>query len=109
MAKRRAGQGAVALQYDPQHNQAPQLTAKGRGPLAERLIEIARQNDVPIRQDPDLVEILCQLDLNTEIPPEVYRAVAEILAFVYQTGLSAGPDADPQSEAAISCRPVPSD
>ena len=60
------------------------MTALGRGLLAERLIEEARQHGIPIRENPDLVQILLELDLGQEIPPDLYQAVAEILIFVYR-------------------------
>jgi flagellar biosynthesis protein len=75
---------AVALRYEPQEDDAPKVAAKGRGYLAEKILEIARVHNIPIREDKNLVQILSRLDLNQEIPPEVYRAVAEILAFVYR-------------------------
>jgi len=75
---------AVALRYAPQSDRAPKLIAKGRGQLAERMLELAREHNVPIRQDRNLLEVLARLDLDQEIPPEVYRAVAEILAFIYR-------------------------
>ncbi|HET97864.1 MAG TPA: FhlB domain-containing protein, partial [Desulfurivibrio alkaliphilus] len=64
---------------------APRMVAKGSGLLAERLIELAREYQIPIHQDADLTEILSRLDLNQEIPPETYLLVAEILAFIYRT------------------------
>lgn len=75
---------AVALRYRPSENRAPRVTAKGQGKIAEKIIELARQHDVPIEDNPDLVEILSKVDLFAEIPPEIYAAVAEILAFVYR-------------------------
>lgn len=74
---------AVALTYDKQKDDAPKVTAKGKGPVAEKIIEIARQHDIPVKDDPDLIEILSTLDIDEEIPPEIYVAVAELLAFVY--------------------------
>ncbi|HVO95158.1 MAG TPA: EscU/YscU/HrcU family type III secretion system export apparatus switch protein, partial [Terriglobales bacterium] len=58
--------------------------AKGRGYLADKILELARLHNIPIRQDKNLVQILSRLDLGDEIPPEVYRVVAEILAFIYR-------------------------
>jgi flagellar biosynthesis protein len=52
--------------------------------VAERIIELAKQNQVPIKEDPDLVQILSEVDINKEIPPSVYKVVAELLAFVYK-------------------------
>ncbi len=75
---------AAALRYEPKQDRAPKLIAKAQGALAETLIELARQHDIPIRQDKNLLQILSHLDLNEEIPPEVYQVVAEILAFIYR-------------------------
>ncbi|MCP4118215.1 MAG: flagellar biosynthesis protein FlhB [Desulfobacteraceae bacterium] len=74
---------AAALKYDPEIENAPRITAKGRGAVAEKIIEIAEQHNVPVHEDPDLVEVLSGLDLDEEIPQDVYVAVAELLAFVY--------------------------
>ena len=75
---------AVALRYNRQEDRAPKVAAKGRGYLAEKILELARAHNIPVREDKNLVQILSRLDLNQEIPPEVYRAVAEILAFIYR-------------------------
>jgi len=74
---------AVALKYQPKSDKAPKVIAKGKGKLAERIIEIAREHNLYIHNDPDMIEILSQLDLNEEIPPDLYVVVAELLAFVY--------------------------
>jgi len=76
-------QKVAALKYDAQTDSAPVLKAKGVGFIAERIIKIAKENDIPIKEDPDLVELLMQIDVDKEIPPELYKVVAEILAFVY--------------------------
>ena len=75
---------AVALTYDRDKDSAPRVTAKGRGRVAERIIELAREGGVPISEDPDLVTALIQLDFDEEIPPDLYKAVAEVLAFAYR-------------------------
>ncbi len=75
---------AVALRYEPSEDSAPKVTAKGSGFLAEKIIKLARDHNVPIHEDRNLVQILSMLELNKEIPPLVYQAVAEILAFVYK-------------------------
>lgn len=75
---------AAALRYDAEKDSAPKVIAKGSGKIAEWIIEIARQHNIPIRDDPKLVEVLSTLDLYQEIPPELYKAIAEILAFVYR-------------------------
>lgn len=74
---------AVALKYDRKKDDAPRVTAKGKGKVAEKIIELAKKHDIPIKDDPDLIEILSSLDINQEIPSEIYVAVAELLAFVY--------------------------
>ena len=83
--KKESGQTrmAAAIRYDSARDDAPRLTAKGKGHVAEKIIELARQHNIPIRTDRALVHILSKLDLDQHIPPDLYRAVAEILAFVY--------------------------
>jgi flagellar biosynthesis protein len=74
---------AVALKYDREKGEAPKVTAKGQGRVAEKIIDLAKKNNIPIKDDPDLIEVLSSLEINTEIPSEIYVAVAELLAFVY--------------------------
>ena len=83
MTTRKRQDTALALKYQPKSDRAPKVTAKGKGKLAEKIIEIAQKNNIYIHNDPDLVEILSQLDINDEIPPELYIVAAELLAFVY--------------------------
>ena len=78
-----SGEQAVALAYDPAAGGLPQITAKGSGELAEELIRLAVQYGIPIKYDPDLIQILSKLEIGENLPEEVYLAVAEILAFVY--------------------------
>lgn len=75
---------AVALRYDPERDTAPVVLAKGKGEIAEKILELARACQVPVYSDPNLVEVLSKLDLGYAIPPELYKAVAEVLAFVYR-------------------------
>jgi flagellar biosynthesis protein len=75
---------AVALRYDREKDGAPRVVAKGQGSVAQNIIAIARDHGVPLHEDPDLVATLSALDLDTEIPPELYRAVAEVLVFIYR-------------------------
>ena len=75
---------AVALKYDDKKNKAPRVIAKGRGEIAEKIIEVAKAHNVPLYEDKNLVQLLEALELETEIPPELYRAVAEVLAFIYR-------------------------
>lgn len=80
----RKPKSAVSLRYDSGRDNAPVVTAKGKGLLAERIIELAKQHNIPIKEDPDLVQVLAQVDINREIPPQIYQVVAELLAFVYK-------------------------
>ncbi|MHB1404826.1 MAG: EscU/YscU/HrcU family type III secretion system export apparatus switch protein [Desulfitobacteriaceae bacterium] len=73
---------AAALKYD--HQGVPKVVAQGSGYLAERLIEVAKQEGIPIQENPALVEALLQVQLNHEIPPKLFKAVAELLAFIWR-------------------------
>ena len=76
---------AIALRYSPTDGEsAPKITAKGDGYLAEEILRIARENDVPLRQDAALAGALASLDVGQQIPSELFRAVAEVLTFVYK-------------------------
>ena len=75
---------AVALKYDMGKDHAPYVTAKGRGLIAERIVEVAKEYNIPLHEDKEMVNVLDALDLDTEIPPELFRAVAEVLAFIYR-------------------------
>lgn len=75
---------AAALKYETGVDRAPHLVASGSGWLAEKIIETARAHNIPLKEDPPLVEILSTLDLYQEIPPDLYKAVAEILVFIYK-------------------------
>lgn len=72
---------AVALEYDPE-DAAPKVIASGRGILAEKIIEKAKESDVPIHRDDKLADTLSRLEIGEMIPPELYEVVAEILIFV---------------------------
>ncbi|ROL82128.1 flagellar biosynthesis protein FlhB [Pseudomonas protegens] len=72
---------AIALKYDGQ--QAPTLTAKGDDDLAEAILKIARDYEVPIYENAELVKLLARLELGESIPPELYRTIAEIIAFAW--------------------------
>ncbi|MEN6466360.1 MAG: EscU/YscU/HrcU family type III secretion system export apparatus switch protein [Syntrophaceae bacterium] len=74
---------AAAIQYDPQKHAAPIVAARGSGAIAEKIISVAKKHNIPVREDAALVQVLSRLDLDTQIPVELYRAVAEVLAFVY--------------------------
>lgn len=83
---------AVALAYRDGVN-APRVVAKGRGLMAETIIEKARDAGVYVHESPELVALLMQVDLDKHIPPELYRAVAELLAFIHflERGIEATP------------------
>lgn len=72
---------AIALEYDPSED-APKVIASGRGLLAERIIERAKESNVPIHKDDKLADTLSRLEIGEMIPPELYEVVAEILVFV---------------------------
>ncbi len=72
---------AVALHYDGK--EAPQITAKGSGKLAEEIIALAKEHGIPLQEDAALISLLCKLDLGDEIPQPLYIAVAEVIAFAY--------------------------
>lgn len=75
---------AVALRYHEDKDAAPRVLAKGAGDVARKILDIAKEQGIPIRDDPDLVQALAKLDVGSLIPTELYPAVAEVLAFVYK-------------------------
>ncbi|RJS62171.1 EscU/YscU/HrcU family type III secretion system export apparatus switch protein [Bacillus sp. PK3_68] len=75
---------AAALSYRPEKNQSPLLIAKGKGKVAENILERAKEHNIPIQEDPSLVELLGKLEINETIPEELYQAVAEVFAFIYR-------------------------
>lgn len=77
-------QQAAALSYDPNAAGAPILKAKGKGLVAEQIIATARENGIPVQEDPGLVELLGQLEINESIPEDLYQAVAEVFAYIYR-------------------------
>ncbi|MEO1079375.1 MAG: EscU/YscU/HrcU family type III secretion system export apparatus switch protein [Pseudomonadota bacterium] len=80
--KNASSRHSAALSYSG--TGAPVLVAKGGGQVAERIIDRAREHEIPIVEDGQLAEVLCQVPLGEEIPPELYVAVAEVLAYVYR-------------------------
>lgn len=75
---------AAAIKYDQAKNMAPRVVARGKGRIAEQIVQVARENDVPLYEDQNLANVLEAMELETEIPPELYRAVAEVLVFIYR-------------------------
>ena len=88
MKKRSRKNSVVSVKYRPESDRAPRVTAKGKGKIAEKIIKIAKEHNIYIHEDPDLIEVLSQLDINDEIPPDLYLVVAELLAFVYSLNKS---------------------
>ena len=74
---------ATALKYDKDAGGAPRVVASGAGLVADRIVELAREQGLPIREEPALVEALARLELEQEIPPELFVAVAEVLVWAY--------------------------
>lgn len=81
----RINKKAVAVKYDPEKSDAPVVVAKGRGYIAELIIKTAQENEVPLKEDNELIDYLMSLELYEEIPPELYTVIAEILAFIYKS------------------------
>ena len=79
-----AEQKAVALKYDMHQDTAPRVIAKGRGHVAEHILETAQKNSIPVYQNKSLVSMLMALEIDREIPPELYKTIAEVMAYVYK-------------------------
>ncbi len=74
---------AAALRYDTEKENAPRVVAKGDGKTAENIIKIAELHNLPIKKDEDLIELLSKVELDKEVPEELYKAVAEVFSFIY--------------------------
>jgi flagellar biosynthesis protein len=85
---------AVALAHDFADQRPPKVVAGGRGRIAEQILEIAFAHGVKVREDADLAQLLSSIDVDSEIPPEAFAAVAEILIYVYQANNAHRPGAD---------------
>ncbi|MDR0490898.1 MAG: EscU/YscU/HrcU family type III secretion system export apparatus switch protein [Oscillospiraceae bacterium] len=81
---------AAALSYDPDENSAPVLAAFGEGYVAEKIVSVAKESGVPVLPDPSLSSMLSKISIGDEIPPEMYEAVAKVLAFVSEIDRSYG-------------------
>jgi flagellar biosynthesis protein len=98
---------AVALKYQMGDRQsAPRVLAKGQGAIADRILELAREKGVPLYEDKELVEVLGQLDVGTEIAPELYQAVAEVLIFIYKMN-QRKKGAGPAPKTPVRLKPLP--
>ncbi|MCB9982253.1 MAG: EscU/YscU/HrcU family type III secretion system export apparatus switch protein [Rhodospirillales bacterium] len=84
ISKKSIRQTAVALQEGEELGDAPVIRAAGRGKIAEKILQLAFENDIKVREDSALAEMLAQIELDSPIPSEAFMAVAEILAYVYQ-------------------------
>lgn len=80
--KKNPNRTAIALEYNPNESEAPKVIATGKGLLADKIIEQAKEADVPVHKDSKLASTLSKLEIGDMIPPELYEAVAEILVFV---------------------------
>ena len=81
---------AAAISYDPSENDIPILSAFGEGHLAEKIVEVAKESGVPVMPEPGLTGLLSKLSVGDEIAPEMYDAVAKVLAFVSEVDKSYG-------------------
>ena len=84
MTREKRRSKAVAIKYKPRESSTPSVVAKGAGEIADRIVKIAKEHGIPVKEDPDLVETLSKLDLDQEVPPELYHVIAEVLAWVYK-------------------------
>ena len=84
MSARARDKLAVALEYEPESRNAPHVTAKGRGAIADKIIETAEAHGIVIEDNPHLAEALSQVEINDQIPIELYEAVAEVIGFVFR-------------------------
>jgi len=75
---------AVALRYDKEKENAPRVLAKGEGEAAKNIIKIAQLHNLPIKKDEDLIELLSKVEIDKEVPKELYRAVAELFSYIYK-------------------------
>jgi flagellar biosynthesis protein len=94
-----ARRAAVALRYELGSAPAPEVTATGRGLMADRILALAHEYGIPIREDRALAEALSGLDIGERIPPELYALVAEVFAWIYSLK-------DPRTEAPIGSHPT---
>jgi len=74
---------AVALKYDRSKDRAPRVTAKGKGEVANNIIKVAELHKLPIKKDEDLIELLSKVEIDREVPENLYKAVAELFSYIY--------------------------
>ncbi len=78
------GRAAVALKYDVEKDAAPVVLAAGRGVVADEILRIASDNEIPLYENKKLADVLSKLEIDSHVPPELYTLVAEVLFFVYK-------------------------
>lgn len=98
---------AAALAYDAEEDAAPRLVARGEGATAEAILELARTHGVPVRSDPALASLLAVLEIGDEVPPELYEAVARLVACLVE--LDAGHGGRRGVDGAMDERPTSHD
>ena len=81
---------AVALRYERDGGRAPELVARGQGALAAEILRLAREHDVPVHEDPDLLELFSACEPREELPEELWGAVAGLLAYLYRLNAELG-------------------
>ena len=94
MKQDKTNNSAISLKYNRSFDNAPMVTAKGQGWVAEKIIAVAKAQNIPIKQDRDLISLLEKVDVGDEIPESSYKIIAELLAWVYQ--LNEGYPNDPK-------------
>lgn len=77
-------QKAVALKYDRSADKAPRVTASGKGEVAKNIIKVAQLHKLPIKKDEDLIELLSKVEIDREVPENLYKAVAELFSYIYK-------------------------
>ncbi len=76
---------AAALRYNPDQEGAPTVVASGQGHIAERILQMAEENEIPVYEDPELAQALSMIELGKSIPPELYTVVAQVFLFISET------------------------
>ncbi|MEM5439620.1 EscU/YscU/HrcU family type III secretion system export apparatus switch protein [Paraburkholderia diazotrophica] len=96
---------AAALVYDSHgHDEAPRVVAKGYGLVADMIVQRAKEAGLYVHEAPEMVSLLMQVDLDSRIPPQLYQAVAELLAWLHRLESGAADDA-PSTELTVSTTP----
>lgn len=90
LKKDKQKKSAIAINYDKEKDIAPKIVAKGKGVIAEKIIDIAKQNNIPLYEDLDLIEVLSKVDVGQEIPPQLYKLIAEVLIYIYKSNNKIG-------------------